>query len=61
MHLFEASTTLHLDPILKPEYALYFKRHGPPIDSVFDSEKLAVIIKELLDNGTLSPDDIFIE
>ena len=61
MNLFETTTNLTLQPILKPQYALYFKRHGPPIDSVFDSEKLAVIIKELLDNGTLSPDDIFIE
>jgi len=53
------STTLDLTVSLKPQYALYFERHGPPIEGVFDSEKLAAIIKELLDNGTLTEEDVF--
>ena len=53
------STTLDLTVSLKPQYALYFERHGAPPEGVFDSEKLAVIIKELLDNGTLTEEDIF--
>ena len=54
------STTLTFDKIMiKPQYELYFKRHGPPQEGVFDSEKLAVIIKELLDNGILTEDDVF--
>ena len=44
---------------LKPHYALYFERHGAPPEGVFDSEKLAAIIKELLDNGTLTEEDVF--
>ena len=53
------STTLDLTVSLKPQYALYFERHGAPPEGVFDSEKLAVIIKELLDNGTLTEEDVF--
>ena len=60
MTLFETSTGLTLQPMLKPQYALYFERHGAPPEGVFDSEKLAVIIKELLDDGILSPDDVFV-
>ena len=53
------STTLDLTVSLKPQYALYFERHGAPPEGVFDSEKLAAIIKELLDNGTLTEEDVF--
>jgi hypothetical protein len=59
MYLFDTRSELLLNPILKPQYALYFTRHGPPVEDVFDTEKLAVIIKELLDNGTLTQEDIF--
>ena len=58
--LFDSNITLTpLKPILKPHYALYFERHGPPIEGVFDSGKLAIIIKELLDNGTITEEDVF--
>ena len=60
MTLFEdVDYGLSVVPGIKPQYELYFIRHGPPIKGVFDSEKLAVIIKELLDNGTLTQEDIF--
>lgn len=54
------SATLTFDNIMiKPQYEVYFERHGPPQEGVFDTEKLAVIIKELLDNGRLTEDDVF--
>ena len=56
----EADADYGIKPLLKPQYALYFERHGFPTEGVFDSEKLAIIIKELIDNGTLTEDDIFI-
>lgn len=60
MRSLAVNTTLNLTVTLKPHYALYFERHGAPPEGVFDSEKLAVIIKELLDDGILSPDDVFV-
>ena len=59
MNLFHVEQEILLNPILKPQYELYFQRHGPPPEGVFDTEKLAIIIKELLDNGTLTEDDVF--
>lgn len=59
MFLINETVALNTQPLMKPQYALYFERHGPPIEGVFDSEKLAVIIKELLDNGTITEEDVF--
>ncbi len=59
MFLMNETVALNTQPLIKPQYALYFERHGPPIQGVFDSEKLAVIIKELLDNGTITEEDVF--
>jgi uncharacterized protein YlaN (UPF0358 family) len=56
---FVVEYTASLLPKLKPQYEVYFQRHGPPIEGVFDSEKLAAIIKELLDNGTLTEEELF--
>lgn len=57
--LFDVKKSVETVPGLKPQYLEYFKRHGPPIDGIFESEKLAVIIKELVDNGTLDANDVF--
>ncbi len=57
----DISYNLTVLPSLKPQYEVYFERHGFPQEGVFDSEKLAIIIKELLDNGTLTEDDVFKE
>tara|TARA_Y100000389_G_scaffold5404_1_gene5181 strand:+ start:13184 stop:13951 length:768 start_codon:yes stop_codon:yes gene_type:complete len=60
MTLFQdISYNLTVLPRFKPQYEVYFERHGPPQEGVFDTEKLAVIIKELLDNGILTQDDVF--
>ena len=53
------STTLDLTVSLKPQYALYFERHGAPPEGVFDSEKLAAIIKDLLNEEKLTEEDVF--
>lgn len=55
----DISYKLKVKPNIKVQYQVYFERHGPPIKGVFDSEKLAVIIKELLDNGILTEDNVF--
>ena len=57
----DISYNLTVLPSFKPQYEVYFERHGFPQEGVFDSEKLAIIIKELLDNGTLTEDDVFKE
>ena len=57
--LFDVKKSVETVPGLKPQYLEYFKRHGPPIDGIFESEKLAVIIKELVDDGTLDANDVF--
>ena len=59
MFLINETVALNTQPLIKPEYALYFERHGLPPEGVFDSEKLAIIIKELLDNGTITEEDVF--
>lgn len=60
MQSLAVNTTINFGSIIiKPQYELYFQRHGPPPEGVFDTEKLAIIIKELLDNGTLTEDDVF--
>ena len=44
---------------IKPQYERYIELHGAPESGLWDAEKLAPIIKELLDNGTLGPEDVF--
>ena len=62
MKVLAVSATLNFNNIMiKPHYKVYFERHGHPQEGIFDSEKLALIIKELLDNGTLTEDDVFKE
>lgn len=34
-------------PILRPEYAVYIDRHGLPVNGMFDSDKMSVILMEL--------------
>jgi hypothetical protein len=45
--LFEAEQTIDVPFIIKPEYIVYFERHGIPGDEGFDSEKLSLILIEL--------------
>lgn len=56
--LFSAETTLSVKPTIPKYYEKYFIKHGPPGDGVFESDKLAVIIKELIESGELTEDEL---
>ena len=56
-YLFSASATYNQNLEIKPWYALYLERHGAPGDGVFESDKLAVIVNELIASGEISEDD----
>jgi hypothetical protein len=58
--LFEINTDLNVAPVIYPQYLEYIKRHGLPEHSVWESEKMAIIILELLNQGVITQTDIFI-
>lgn len=58
--LFEINTELNVAPVIYPHYLEYIKRHGLPENSVWDSEKMSIIILELLKNKVITQSDIFI-
>tara|TARA_B100000927_G_C16474492_1_gene472843 strand:+ start:544 stop:4143 length:3600 start_codon:yes stop_codon:yes gene_type:complete len=43
---------------IKPQYLEYFKRHGVPDNWQFDSEKLAIIIKDLTSAGVIADPNV---
>ena len=57
-YLFTAEATYNQPVELKIWYQVYLERHGPPGDGVFDSQKLADIIEELVAAGLVSEDQI---
>lgn len=57
-HLFSAEATLEVAPSLKLWYQVYLERHGPPGDGVFNSELLAEIIEELIQNGQITEEEL---
>ena len=56
-YLFSASATYSQNLQIKRWYEVYLERHGPPGDGVFESDKLAVIVEELIASGEISEDD----
>lgn len=56
--IFSAEATIRTIPSIKPWYSVYFERHGPPGEGVFNSEYLTAIIEELLEDGTITEDDL---
>lgn len=56
-YLFSASATYNQNLEIKPWYARYLEDHGAPGDGVFESDKLAVIVNELIASGEISEDD----
>lgn len=50
--LFSTEAILDSNIELKEWYKIYLERFGPPGDGIFDSEKLANIIQELIDDPT---------
>jgi hypothetical protein len=57
-HLFSAEATLEVAPTLKLWYQVYFERHEPPGDGVFNSEFLAEIIEELIQTGQITEEEL---
>jgi len=58
--MFDIDTDLKIAPVIYPQYLEYIKRHGIPENSLWDSEKMSIIILELLKNKVISQSDIFI-
>lgn len=46
---------------IKIWYAQYLQQHGPPIDGVFDVEKLSIIVNDLIVQGVITMDDFMEE
>ena len=44
---------------IKPQYKRYINLYGMPENFVFDSEKLAVIVKDLIEEGVMEESDLF--
>ena len=57
----EIQVTTSTTILLKPQYQVYIERHGVPEAGVFESEKLAIIIKELIGEGVITPAQVFDE
>ena len=58
--MFNINASMNVAPVIYPQYLEYIRRHGLPENSVWESEKMSIIIIELLANGTISQKDIFI-
>ena len=58
--MFDIDTDLKIAPVIYPQYLEYIKRHGIPENSLWDSEKMSIIILELLKNKVITQSDIFI-
>ena len=54
---FQATETFNTTMVLKPWYEVYFLKHGPPNNGVFQSELLAQIVIDLIASNTISPED----
>lgn len=57
-YLFTAEATYQQPIEIKPWYQQYLIQYGPPGDGVFDSEKLGVIIQQLIAIGQISEDTV---
>uniref|UniRef100_A0A6C0JII7 Uncharacterized protein n=1 Tax=viral metagenome TaxID=1070528 RepID=A0A6C0JII7_9ZZZZ len=54
---FDANSVLDLDFDIKIWYSVYLTRHGAPPDGVFDTEKLSIIVSELISDGIITIDE----
>ncbi len=54
---FQATEIFNTTVVLKPWYEVYFQKHGPPNNGVFQSELLAQIVIDLIASKTISEDD----
>ena len=49
---------LSIDPTVKPQYVRYIERYGAPPGGCFESEKMTVVINELIQEGVLQQEDL---
>jgi len=54
MPLFQSTETFQVQYVLKPWFEVYLQRHGPPPNGVFESDRLAEIVLELIDNNIIT-------
>lgn len=59
LYLADVHSQMTTMAVLKPQYATYITRHGFPTDLLWESEKMAIIIQELIANGTITENDVF--
>lgn len=57
MPLFQATETFQVQYVLKPWFERYLNTIGPPANGVFDSEKLANIVLELIAEKIITEED----
>lgn len=59
MNLMDMNIKLDVIANIKPQYKRYINLYGMPENFVFDSEKLAVIVKDLIEEGVMEESDLF--
>ena len=55
--VFDVTEILDLDLDIKPWYSEYLIKHGAPSGGVFDTEKLSLIVADLINKGIITMDE----
>ena len=55
----DVSTQLTTMAVLKPQYQRYIDLYGMPDGLIFESQKMAEIIQDLLAEGVITEEDVF--
>lgn len=55
----DVKTQLKEMAVLKPQYQRYIDKYGVPEGLIFESEKMAIVIQELIKEEAITEDDIF--
>jgi hypothetical protein len=55
--VFDVTEILDIDLDIKPWYSEYLIKHGAPSGGVFDTEKLSLIVTELINKGVITMDE----
>jgi hypothetical protein len=51
---FSSSQVFNTNIVLKPWYQKYIVDYGPPNSGVFDTQKMAIVVQSLIDDGTIT-------
>jgi hypothetical protein len=51
---FTANQKFNTDIVLKPWYERYIILYGPPNDGIFQTEKMAIVVQQLINEGVIS-------